>query len=89
MHDRQYTTTNLFMIKFLYLDKKKINYDLLKLNGIEPTGYFHYVEQFPKINGEQMVRLAVIYAINNLPINEILIEKTDFDKNIVERHVNN
>ena len=41
-------------------------------------------DQFPKINGEQMVRLAVIDAINNLPINEILIEKTDFDKNIVE-----
>lgn len=64
--------------------QEKINYDLLKLNGIGPTGYFHYDEQFPKINGEQMVRLAVIDAINNLPINEILIEKTDFDKNIVE-----
>ena len=24
--------------------QEKINYDLLKLNGIEPTGYFHYDE---------------------------------------------
>ena len=30
------------------------------------------------------MRLALIDAINNLPINELLIEKEDFDKNTVE-----
>ena len=64
--------------------QEELNYDLLKQKGIEPTGYFHYDEQFPKVNGEQMVRLALIDAINNLPINDILIEKEDFDKIMVE-----
>ena len=30
------------------------------------------------------MRLALIDAINNLPLNELLIEKEDFDKNTVE-----
>lgn len=64
--------------------QEKINMDLLKEKGIEPTGYYHYDEQYPHQNGEQLVRLALIDAINNLPINELLIEKEDFDKNAVE-----
>lgn len=31
-----------------------------------------------------MVRLAIIDAINNLPINEIIVAKEDFDKTVVE-----
>ena len=58
--------------------QEKINMDLLKEKGIEPTGYYHYDEQYPHQNGEQLVRLALIDAINNLPINELLIKKEDF-----------
>lgn len=64
--------------------QEEINQELLKKRGIEPSGYYHYDEQYPHQNGEQMVRLALIDAINNLPINELLIKKEDFDKNIVE-----
>ena len=64
--------------------QEEINQKLLKERGIEPTGYYHYDEQYPRQNGELLVRLALIDAINNLPINELLIEKEDFDKNTVE-----
>ena len=39
--------------------QEKINMDLLKEKGIEPTGYYHYDEQYPHQNGEQLVRLAI------------------------------
>lgn len=64
--------------------QEEINQELLKERGIEPTGYYHYDEQYPRQNGEQLVRLALIDAINNLPINELSIEKENFDKNTVE-----
>lgn len=64
--------------------QEEINQELLKEKGIEPTGYYHYDEQYLHQNGEQMVRLALIDAINNLPINELLIEKEYFDKKVVE-----
>ena len=64
--------------------QEEINSELLKKQGIVPTGYYHYDEQFPHENGEPLVRLALIDAINNLPINEILLHKKDFDKNVVE-----
>ena len=64
--------------------QEEINMELLKEKGIEPTGYYHYDEQYPHQNGEQLVRLALIDAINNLPINELLVEKEDFDKDTVQ-----
>lgn len=64
--------------------QERLNAELLKQNGIEPTGYYCYDEQFPHENGEALVRLALIDAINNLPINEIIVHKEDFDKNLVE-----
>ena len=64
--------------------QEEINWELLKQKGIEPTGYYHYDEQFPYDGGEPLVRLALIDAINNLPINDIIIKKEDFDKSVVE-----
>ena len=64
--------------------QEEINQELLKERGIWPTGYYHYDEQYPRQNGEQLVRLALIDAINNLPINELSIEKENFDKNTAE-----
>ena len=39
--------------------QEKINMELLKEKGIEPTGYYHYDEQYPHQNREQLVRLAI------------------------------
>ena len=64
--------------------QEEINAILLKQKGIEHSGYYHYDEQYPHENGEQLVRLAIIDAINNLPINELLMHKKDFDKNVIE-----
>lgn len=64
--------------------QEKMNAKLLKQKGIKPTGYYNYDGQYPHINGEQYVRLEVIDAINFLPINELLLHKKDFDKNVVE-----
>ena len=57
---------------------------LLEENGIEPTGYYHYDEQYPYFNGKPMVRLALLDAITNLPINELIVAKEDFDKKVVK-----
>ena len=64
--------------------QEKLNLELLKQNGIEPSGYYHYDEQYPHENGEQLVRLALIDAITNMPINDILVHEKDFDKTLIE-----
>ena len=33
--------------------------ELLKEKGIEPTGYYHYDEQYPHQNGEQLVKISI------------------------------
>ena len=58
--------------------QEEMNAKLLEQRGIKPTGYYNYDEQYPRINGEQFVRLALINAINFLPINELLIHKKRF-----------
>lgn len=61
---------------------------LLEENGIDPTGYYHYDEQYPHYDGKPMVRLALLDAITNLPINELIIAKEDFDKSVVKSFLN-
>lgn len=58
--------------------------NLLKEEGIEPTGYYHLDEQYPRYNGKELVRLALLDAITNLPISELLIAKEDFDKSVLK-----
>lgn len=67
--------------------QEEINMNLLKQKGIEPTGYYHYDEQFPHENGKPLARLTIMDAITNLPINEIIINKKDFDKDIVKAFI--
>ena len=57
--------------------------ELLKQKGISPSGYYHYDEQYSHENGEPLARLAIMGAINNLLINELLTHKEDFDKTAV------
>ena len=78
-----YQLTTIFSESFL-TRQEKINAELLEQKGIKPTGYYHYDEQFPHENGEPLVRLALIDAINGLPINDIIVHKDLFDKDLVE-----
>ena len=64
--------------------QEELNLELLEMYGIEPTGYYCYDEQYPHEDGNQLVRLSIIDAINNLPINELIVYKEDFDKDLLE-----
>lgn len=64
--------------------QEELNMKLLKEKGIEPTGYYHYDEQFPHINGKAMVRLSLVDAINNMVINDMTLDKEDFGKDMVK-----
>lgn len=52
--------------------QEEINLKLLEKQGIYPSGYYNYDEQFPHENGEKQVRLALIDAVNGLVINDIV-----------------
>ena len=51
---------------------------------IEPTGIYHYDEEYLHENGVKMVRLAIIDAVTNLIINDQVIYQEDFDKEFME-----
>ena len=57
---------------------------LLKETKIEPSGIYHYDEEFLHENGVNTVRLAIIDAVTNLIINDQVIYQEDFDKEFVE-----
>lgn len=69
--------------KFLKKQEEEIA-KLLEQYGIKASGYYHYDEQYPYENNNPLVRLAIIDALTNLPINELIIDKKDFDKTVVE-----
>ena len=64
--------------------QEEINLKLLEKQGIIPSGYYHYDEQFPYENGKPKVRLALIDSITHLVINDIIFDKEDFNKELVE-----
>ena len=57
---------------------------LLKETKIEPSGIYHYDEEFLYENGVATVRLAIIDAVTNLIINDQVIYQEDFNKEFVE-----
>lgn len=57
---------------------------LLKETKIEPSGIYHYDEEFLHENGVASVRLAIIDAVTNLIINDQVIYQEDFNKEFVE-----
>lgn len=63
---------------------EEINMKLLEKQGIIPSGYYHYDEQFPHENGNAQVRLTLIDSITNLVINDMVFDKKEFDKELVE-----
>ncbi len=57
---------------------------LIKETKIEPSGIYHYDEEFLHENGVVTVRLAIIDAVTNLIINDQVIYQEDFNKEFVE-----
>ena len=51
---------------------------------IEPSGVYHYDEEYLHENGEKIVRLAIIDAVTNLIINDQVMLQEDFDKEFLE-----
>ena len=51
---------------------------------IEPSGIYHYDEEYLYENGEKIVRLAIIDAVTNLIINDQIMLQKDFDKEFLE-----
>ena len=57
---------------------------LLEETKIEPSGIYHYDEEFLHENGIKTVRLAIIDAVTNLIINDQVIYQKDFNQDFVE-----
>ena len=57
---------------------------LLKEMKIEPSGIYHYDEEYLREDGVKIVRLAIIDAVTNLIINDQIICQEDFDKDFME-----
>ena len=57
---------------------------LLEETKIEPSGIYHYDEEFLHENRIKIVRLAIIDAVTNLIINDQVIYQEDFDQDFVE-----
>ena len=78
-----YYFESLYDEDFLKRQEKQLR-KLLKKYKIDFTGYYHYDEQYPFQNGKPMVRLAIIDALTGLPVNDLIVDKKDFDKTVVE-----
>lgn len=66
-------------------DKEQKLWNKIKKLNIKASGYYHYDEEFIKINKEVYVRLSIIDAHTRIIINDILIEKKEFDKEYIKR----
>lgn len=64
--------------------KEKNLQKLIKEMKIEPSGIYHYDEEYLHENGVQTVHLAIIDAVTNLIINDQVIYREDFDKDFME-----
>ena len=83
-HDKQHTIfESIYSDDFLNRQEEQVAM-LLKEYGIEASGYYNLDEQYPYENKKPLVRLALIDAITNLPINDLIMDKKDFDKTVLE-----
>ncbi len=64
--------------------KEKHLQKIIKERNITPSGIYHYDEEYMYNNGEKIVRLSLIDAVNNLVICERLVYQEDFNKTIME-----
>jgi len=78
-----YYHENILSKEYLENEQKKIE-KLLKEANIEPSGYYHYDEQYVFINAKLHYRMTLIDSTNNLIIDEKLISHKEFDKNTIK-----
>ena len=78
-----YRFESIYDEEFLKRQEKQLR-KLLEQYGIDYSGYYNYDEQYPSESGNPVVRLALIDSITGLPVNELIVDKKDFDKNVVE-----
>ncbi len=64
--------------------KEKNLQKIINETNIEPSGIYHYDEEYLYENGTNIVRLAIIDAVNNLIINDQVILQEDFDNEFME-----
>ena len=69
---------------FLTVEEAKIWDTIMKLD-IKFSGYYHYDEEFIKINKEVYARLSLIDSHNRIIINDILVHKSEFDKEYIKK----
>lgn len=69
---------------FLAKKEQKLLEKIKKLD-IKASGYYHYDEEYIKINKEFYVRLSIIDAHTCIIINDILIQKNKFNKEYVKK----
>lgn len=54
--------------------------------GIQPSGNYHFDEQYPKQNGEQMVRLDILDAETNYSYYTLLVPQEEFNQELIETY---
>ena len=64
--------------------KEKNLQKIINETNIEPSGIYHHDEEYLYENGTNIVRLAIIDAVNNLIINNQVILQEDFDNEFME-----
>ena len=68
--------------EFLEKEEKKLEEELKKA-GIEPSGVYHYDEQYLFINGKLYIRLVILDNKTKMIIAKELIPSIEFNKNFV------
>ena len=79
VHYHESTYANTYITR-----KEKCLQKNIKERNIQPSGIYHYDEEYLYNNGKKIVRLSLIDAVNNLVIKESLVYQEDFNKTIME-----
>ncbi|WP_409199326.1 hypothetical protein [Methanobrevibacter sp. DSM 116169] len=69
--------------QFIINEENKIQEEVLK-SKIQPSGIYHYDEQYEFINTELYLRMTILDNKNNLIINEKLVSHKEFNKKTIQ-----
>ena len=76
---------NLESDDYIYEENRKQIIELGN-HGIKPSGDYHFDEQYPKQNKEQMVRLDILDAQTKYPYYTLLIPQDEFNQELIETY---
>ena len=82
-HQTVYYHESTYADSFITQKEEEIQ-KILKEMKIEPSGTYHYDEEYLHENGDNIVRLTIIDAVTNLIINDQVMLQEDFDKEFLE-----